>query len=168
MQNWASSATTRRSHDSASWKPAPIGVALHRRDRHEPRVAQEREARWYSSIVADISSSRQGQQADHRLPPSRVARVEHRRVEPGGEARPGARTTTTRTSSGIARADRSERAPHGRRLGVAHLGPVEGDRGDGAVDGVAQTGGGQLVRGHARSVGTPTDTRPHHLDFKRT
>ena len=53
---------------------------------------------------------------------------------PAEKQSPAPLTTTTRTSSGRACADRGERVPHPRRLAVAAVGLVQGDREYGAVE----------------------------------
>ena len=87
--------------------------------------------RWNCSIAADASSSDMREQPRDRL--DAVAgrrRVEHRPVEPGRERLPAPPDHDDAHVVGDLLADRGERPPHRRGLGVADLGSVQGHDGD--------------------------------------
>ena len=135
MQNWASSPTHPQVAGQGELEAGADRVALHHRDRDEPRVAQPGEPplearRWSRRSRSSVRR----EQPDHRL---RVVggcrRVEHRPVEPGREALPLAAHDDHPDVVGDLVADRGQGPPHRRRLGVAHLGAVEGDGRDHAA-----------------------------------
>ena len=133
MQNWASSATTRRSQRERELEAGTDGVPLHGRDRDEPRVAQPGEAaagsRRSSPTISSSVSVQQPRDGLHAL--GRPAGSSIAAVEPGARSCcPLPRPPRPAYVVGQLLADRRQRPPHRRRLRVAHLGPVEGDRRD--------------------------------------
>ena len=109
--------------------------------------------RWNSSIRAEASSSLSAS-SPSTVPSPALAGSSIARSRPAEKVSPSPVTTTTRTSSGSERAELAERQPHGRGLRVAHLGTVQGDRGDGAVHVEAEADRGELFGSHAEQVTT--------------
>ena len=131
--------TARRRRPPAGRRTAPAGSRRRWRSPAPPRSRRTAgragsEARWKSSIVAETSSSVSASRPTTDSSPAVLAGSSIARSSPAENAAPAPRTTTTRTSSGSSSPIAASAAPHRRRLRVAHLGPVQGDRRDGAVD----------------------------------
>ena len=129
------------------------GVAADRGDRDEARVAQPGEA---ALVLVDPRGRllvAEREQADDALL-ARRRRVEHRPVEAGGERVALPRHHHDAYVVGQGAPDLAEREPHRRRLGVAHVGTVEGDGRDRAVDVEAESDGGEVCGSHAAEVTT--------------
>ena len=129
------------------------GVAAHLGDRDESRVAQPREA------ALELLDPRRGvlvaerEQADDALLAGR-RRVEHRAVEPGGEGLPLPRHDDDPDVVRQGPADLAERQPHGGRLCVADVGPVQRHRRHRPLDLEAEADGGEVFGSHATDVTT--------------
>ena len=136
-------------------EPRADGVALHRRDADEPRVAQPREPLL---VAVDRLADRLVVELHQPCDVTR-RRVEHRPVQPRAEALPRSPDHHDPRRVGQLLPDRRQRVPHRRRLRVAHLRPAQRHRRHRVADVEVQPRGGDLVgtQGHARSVGGATD-----------
>ena len=127
IANRASSATTRRSQASASWKPAPTACALHGRDRHQLGPRSQEKPAWNPAIVRVQLVVGERRQLHQRLLPRTCAGVNIARSSPAENDSPSAARPPRRDVVGRV-ADRGQRPPGRRRLRVAHLRPGQRDR----------------------------------------
>ncbi len=107
IHSWASSASTRRSQERASWKPAPMAYPCTTATDTNRGSRSQVKPRWNSSIAAEASSSGRATSPATVSAPSAAAGSSIARSSPAENDAPLPRSTTTRTSSGISAPSRA-------------------------------------------------------------
>ena len=141
MQNFASSAITRKSQASAELEAGADGVTLYRCDRHESRIAQPgipgletRDGLIETGIV----------RARVRLFAWHASGAEHAQVDPGAKGRPRAADDDHPHRVGYRGADPREAAPHAGSHRIPALWPGQRDGRDAPGNAQLKSGPGKV------------------------